>query len=199
VSLSLVLGLASGGLIFIVYWLYYLQVRRGQSIPNAATWWILVVASTINTLSYWLIVKDVGRAAMATAMCLSAWLVFLYILRHRYFAKMGPCEWIMLGLSALVLGYWALTRDARCTNLAVQIVLTLAFWPVINGLHKRKLKEKPLSWWLAVTSYLLLLASLAAHWEGDLAILAFPLLGLSGNLIVAVMAKGSADRYVPEL
>jgi len=171
-----------------VYYTYFLQVKRGDSIPNPATWSIWVAVMLLNGATYSKMTENLLESFVAIVAPVSLLFMFLYIIRHRKFGKLGKTEIIVLILTFLIGILWKFT-NATISNLCLQAILLFSFWPTAKGLIKNELKEKPLPWFIAVGAYLFLIAANAFNLNDDYAKLVFPLLnGVIGNGSIGIIA-----------
>jgi len=94
---------------------------------------------------------------------------------------------VVLFLSCVVGIFWKTTGDPVVSNLMMQIILVISFVPTLVGLIKRRLREKSLSWNLAVLSYCFLIVSIVSGSSWTWAQLAYPFFnGIVGNGSVAI-------------
>jgi len=176
---------------------YWLQVKRAVSTPNPATWLIWSVVSIMNAFSYFRVVEEDTLkvlAAIVSAVGLS--FVFIYTWRMDKFSKIGWVEVVSIILTLGVGLLWKIV-GAVSANLSLQLVLVISFYPTIRGLLKRKLREKPLPWVLAVAAQFFQIGSLILDWDtsGGWIALAYPLLnGVLGNGSVAMIVYLQAKQ-----
>ena len=182
------LGLISGLLLIPVYWSYYLQTRKGESVPNPATWLIWVVVMLFNGATYTIMVDNWLEGFISITAPILLLTSFIYFLTRRKFTKLGRTESIILMLTFLIGIVWKLT-NATVSNLCLQAILAFSFWPTIKGLLWGDNKEKPLPWLIAVVAYGFTITANVINFNGDYAKLIFPLInGVIGNGSVAVIA-----------
>ncbi|MFT6361432.1 MAG: hypothetical protein ACJA2Z_000423 [Candidatus Paceibacteria bacterium] len=92
--------------------------------------------------------------------------------------------------AALIVGvFWQVTGDAFLSQIALQIIIIIAYMPTLIGLDKGHAKENPLSWLIVVLAYVFLMISILIEYQGNWIELLFPLVnGLIGNGLVAYFA-----------
>ncbi len=167
---------------------YLVQVIKGKSIPNPATWLIWVVVTIINTLTYFLVTGgnlwiSLSSIVLATAIML----VFLFSLLKGKFSKLGRIEIISL-LVAFGIGlFWKLSGNYIISNISLQIVFLISFYPTLIALLKRQTREKPLAWFFASSSYTLQIINVIIS-GSPLFALAFPIVNLIGNGTIGFIA-----------
>jgi hypothetical protein len=86
---------------------YLVQVIKGRSIPNPATWLIWVIVTIINTLTYFLVTGG-NLWISLSSIVLACGIVFIFIfsLIKGKFSKLGKIEVISLVIAFGVVGYW---------------------------------------------------------------------------------------------
>ncbi|PIR86659.1 MAG: hypothetical protein COU11_04070 [Candidatus Harrisonbacteria bacterium CG10_big_fil_rev_8_21_14_0_10_49_15] len=168
---------------------YFCQVLRGDSTPNTTTWLIWSVVMTINSLTY---IEVAGSIKALSSLTTNAGIIaiFIYSLLKGKFTKVSRTDVACLALASMVGAVWQITDSAKIATVALQIVFVISFWPTINGLLKRRAREHPLNWDIAVVAYACLIASILLDWQGQhWTAIAFPLVnGIIGNGSVAVLA-----------
>ncbi|MFZ5364809.1 MAG: hypothetical protein ACOZBH_01240 [Patescibacteria group bacterium] len=186
---SEMLGLVSSLLIIPVYFIYLKQISKGESIPNPATWIILLVVMSMNAVTFAIMVISWEKCLLAIFCAAMTIIVFVYSYIKRKFVEFSKLDYFCLALAAAVGILWLTTGNARLANLMLQIILFVSFVPIWVGLKSGRLKEKSPPWILGVISYCLTLAVIISNWSGDIAQLLYPLVnGILGNGSVAVMA-----------
>jgi hypothetical protein len=170
---------------------YLLQVIRGSSIPNPATWFIWLVVMVLNTVTYYFVSKRNVWVVLTPSIITLGMLVILgYSTYTGRIGKVKRVEVVCFLLAVVVGTFWLTTRKAVISNLMMQIVLAISFVPTIIGLLKGELREKALPWNLAVLSYCFLIASILVGSEWTWVQLAFPAVnGIVGNGSVALITK----------
>lgn len=189
--MSGILSILSSLCILVVYATYFIQVRKGTSIPNPATWLIWTVVILMNSVTYFTVIHGDWVKTIYTvvaAVCVAS--LSLFSAAKGKFGRIGWTEWVALALCIFVGILWKTTGDAIVANLALQVILFISFIPTAVGLLKKKLCEGPLPWSLATFAYLLTIVALLLDWQpGNAASLAYPIVnGVMGNGLIAVIA-----------
>lgn len=180
--------------------LYLRQVVKSQSTPNPATWFMWLIIFTMNTVSYWTVVKgDFGKWAITLTSAVGLALIFTYSLLRGRFGKVGRVE-IACFLTAVGIGiFWKTTGNTVAANLLLQIIFLVSFIPTVVGLKRGELRERALPWDLAVLSYALMTLTIVVDWkEGSLLAFAHPIVnGILGNGSVALTIRLVPARSEP--
>ncbi|MFW0862743.1 MAG: hypothetical protein ACKKL6_04140 [Candidatus Komeilibacteria bacterium] len=175
--------------IFLVYLFYFLQVRKGTSKPNPATWLIWLMVMVINAFTYTFIVGDLYKALIAITASIMIGFTMVYALLNGRFGKLGQMEQITL-IACIIIGvFWRLGGDTSVAHLLLQVILLVSFIPTLVGLLKKTLTERPLPWLLAVMAYVFQMSALIIVWDGNWISLVYPFVnGILGNGSVALLA-----------
>ncbi len=183
------LSIASAVLILVTGVMYFLQVRRGQSHPNAATWIMWLFVDTLNLASYSEMVREEPfKAFAALAATINAFVIFTYATRHRHFAKIDRVDVALLLLTAMIAVIWKATGNATLSNVLLQGVFVISFALTIRSVWNGA-NEHPAAWLVAVAAYLLSIIAIVISWDSanDGWQLAFPIInGVLGNGSVPV-------------
>jgi hypothetical protein len=171
--------------------IYFLQVVKGTSKPNPATWIIWLIVGVINLITYFYVVEGgVLRTGVLVVVTSGIAAVTIYSLIYGKFSRLSLTDSICLILAGFVVVFWQTTGDPVRANLILQIVYAVSFIPTIIGLHKGTLVEKHLPWSLAIGAYCFMLLAVIVDWhKTHWVALAHPIInGLIGNGIVAYYA-----------
>lgn len=173
-----------------VIFIYFGQVIGGVSTPNPATWITWFVVMAINTVTYYFVSQgSIWQILTPFVITCGILIILVFSLVKGKFGRIGTIDVIILSLSVVVGIFWKITRDPIASNLLMQVILVVSFVPTVVGLLKGRLREKSLSWNLAVLSYGFLIASIVSSSEWNWTQLAYPFLnGIVGNGSVAITA-----------
>ena len=178
-------------LVFIVYITYFKQTLIGKSTPNPATWIIWLTVMIMNIFTYFTVVGgDYIKTMVPVTTTSFALLIFLYALFWGKFTKLSITECVCLILAIVVGMFWKVTHDDIITNLLLQVILAISFYPTIQRLLEKKSKEGPIPWALGVCAYIFLILSLCTGEEKQKwYAYAYPFVnGVLGNGSVAFIA-----------
>lgn len=183
---SVLSGLAMIGVVVF----YFRQITKGQSTPNPATWIISLVVMIINTLTYYFVSqKNVWLILTPSTIILGIVLIIIYSSIVGKLGKIGVVEIIAFLLAIAVGLFWQITKNSVVSNLMMQAIFIIGVIPTVIGVAKGNLKESPVSWTIAVVSYLFLIASILSRSEWTWAQLGYPIInGIFGNASVVVIA-----------
>lgn len=167
---------------------YLIQVIKGKSIPNPATWLIWVVVTIINTLTYFSVVQGNFWVSLSSiVLAVGILFIFLFSLVKGKFSKLGKIEIISL-LTAFGIGlFWKLSGNYIISNIALQAVFLISFYPTLVALLRGQTREQPLAWFFASTSYTLQIVNVFVS-ASPLFALAFPIVNLIGNGSIGLIA-----------
>lgn len=190
VAMPELLSLLASVLLTIVIIIYLRQVINGDSVPNPATWFIWMVATTLNALTY-LSIMDGNFVKSSITFVSAAGLtsIFLYAIIRGKFGPLGKVEVGVLLLSIVIGIFWRVSGNAVVSNLALQSILFISFIPTIRGLLKGELREKVPPWILAVLGHSCQTVAVLLDWSNNhWASVASPVInGILGNGSVAVI------------
>jgi hypothetical protein len=167
---------------------YFKQVFKEESIPNPATWLIWVVVTILNTLTYFLLSGGNFWISLASgAQAFMILVIFFFSLWKGKFSRLHAIDIICLVLALIIGIFWKISGNFVISNIALQALFTLSFYPTIYGLLTKKAKEKPAPWFFAVGSYSLQIINILLN-PVSLFALVFPIVNLLGQGIVGIIA-----------
>ncbi|MFT6829395.1 MAG: hypothetical protein ACJAV6_000221 [Candidatus Paceibacteria bacterium] len=183
-------AILSGLTLLISYILYYRQMRANVSTPNPSSWLIWSLILTINAFTYQEVLLSNQINAVTgyvAAACLIA--ISTYAMTKGKFSKLKRIDIFSFSAALIVGVFWQVTGDAFLSQIALQIIIIIAYMPTLIGLDKGHAKENPLSWLIVVLAYVFLMISILIEYQGNWIELLFPLVnGLIGNGLVAYFA-----------
>ena len=187
--MQLTLQILGSVLLVVVLFIYLNQIKNNQSTPNPGTWSVLFIIMGINAITYLTVVNgDYLKATIVFVSFLMICTITLYTFIKGKFAKISTFDKWTLFVSVLVGIFWQTSSDARISNALMQIILFITFWPIIIGLWRGRLKEKQLSWNLAVVAYIFQTISVLIAFNGDYLQLAYPVInGIIGNALIPLV------------
>lgn len=167
---------------------YLVQVVKGKSVPNPATWLIWVIVTIINMFTYFFVVKgSVWLSLSSIVLACGILFIFAFSLLKGKFSKLGKLEITCLALSFVIGLFWRLSGNSIVSNIAIQSIFLISFYPTLIALLNMQTKEKPLAWFFASTSYalqIILVLTSSAPLYG----LIFPIVNLIGNGTIGIVA-----------
>lgn len=177
---------------------YFKQLRKSESVPNPATWFIWIIFTVMNFYSFFLITdKHLWISSLALVNSLGTITLFLYSLTRRKFARLGATEVISLLIAGAIGIYWHISGNAIVANLSLQSILIISYYPTYVGLLRNTLRERPLSWILSTIGYIILFIAVFLERESiTLFALFFPLINVMLNGAVAVLAHRPRTQLI---
>ncbi len=167
---------------------YFKQLLKDESVPNPATWLIWLVVTILNTVTYYIVAKRntwLSLTSIVLALVIAS--IFITALVKGKFSRLGLVEILSL-VFALVIGvFWKITGDAALSNICLQAIFLISFYPTIHGLLTHASKEKPLPWAFASMSYALQIINVVLSQITSVA-LVFPIVNLIGNGTVGLFS-----------
>lgn len=167
---------------------YLRQVIKNESTPNPTTWVIWVMVTIINAATYFSVVKDNPWIALASGVtALMVFLIFITSLFKGKFTKLNYVDIASLILAVVVGVFWQVSGNAIISNIFLQIVFIISFYPTIHSLIVGVAKEKPLPWFLGSCSYILQILNILLN-PITLWALVFPITQLIGQGAIALLS-----------
>ena len=169
---------------------YILKLFFGSTKAAPTTWGIALIAMTLNGLTYYKIVNGAWRELILPGIMEIAILTILIrAIQKGDRKKLSGIEKLCILIGGSVVITWTIS-NARIANILVQIMLITSFIPTIEGLIKGYLRDHPLPWLLAVSSYVFQIALVTTNpEEWSWYALLFPICnGILGNGSIAVAA-----------
>lgn len=188
------LALIAGAINIWAFWLYNKDVFLGGTRPNAATWSLWALVTSVQAMSYdamgvhWS--KLVVMVSDAT-LCIGTFF-FLW-----YAGKFGKLDKesrriVVLGIAAFVL--WQAT-SATLGNIMSQIPYAMAFWPTIRNTRDGKTLEVPRVWVLFTISFVLSLIVVCLEWPENKWEFLFPIVAIVMHAVLAYYAFRGRKLY----
>ncbi len=167
---------------------YFKQVLKNESTPNPATWLIWFVATILNTATYFIIVNgSIWVSLSSIVLAIEIFAIFVLTLFKGKFTRLGKIEIASLLIAFAVGIFWKLTGDAIISNILLQVIFIISFYPTIHGLMFNNAFEKSTPWFLAVVAYGLQIAVVLLN-PLSLVALTFPIVNLVGNGSIGLLA-----------
>lgn len=167
---------------------YFLQVLKNESVPNPSTWLIWVVVTAMNTFSYFLVSEGNLWVSLASiVLAIEIFLIFVLSLLKGKFSRLNTIDIISLAFALIIGVFWKISGNFLISNICLQILFAISFYPTIHGLLTKRAQEKPIPWFFAVGSYSLQIINVLLN-PVTLFALVFPIVNLLGNGIVGVIA-----------
>lgn len=160
---------------FVIYWL---QMWKGGSVPNIATWLLWVFLMSLTASSYFKMSGNLAKSILAPEVflgCLITLIIAFVIGRFSGLDKFGIIA-LLLGVFGVFV--WWKTNSAFYAHLISLVCNFIAVLPTFRLLWKDPTKEKPLPWAIWVLSYVLMIVVVLMLWENKWEELAYPALSI---------------------
>lgn len=160
---------------FVIYWV---QIWKGGSEPNIATWLLWVFLMSLTASSYFKMSGNLAKSILPSEVflgCLITLIIALWIGRFSGLDKFGVVAFL-LGLFGVFV--WWRTNSALYAQLISLLCNFIAVLPTFHLLWKDPTKEKPLPWAIWVLSYVLMVIVVLMLWEDRWEELAYPALSI---------------------
>lgn len=184
-----IISILSGLCFLALYPFYIVQMKRGESTPNPATWFIWWIVSIGNAYTYLYITHDnPWKASIALVAPFAILVTLIFAVYYSKFTKFKCIEWIIVTLTIVFAVVWYYTNDERLANGLIQIILIISFIPTIEDLVKKEAKERPVPWLFAVIAYSLSTFVVLFEYTDWLQVL-YPVgNGIIGNGIILILS-----------
>jgi uncharacterized membrane protein YfhO len=175
-------------LVVLGYGLYIRQMLTGASKPNAVTWTLSLFIVVLNGKSYLDMSGDIMKTILpiVSAVLLLVLYTILITKVGLRFAALEAVEWWAFGLGIVAAVIWWWFKSATYANLLFQAPIALSFFPMLKGVWKNPLCEKPDAWWVFTLAYIVSLILLVLRWTGHPLELVFPIGGVFFHALVAL-------------
>lgn len=190
-NISDICSILSNLIIIVVFAFYFKQVVGGTSTPNPATWFIWFVVTIMNAITYYHTVgEDIFKFMITAIVACNVSLIFAYSIWRGKLTKLGKIDGTCLFLAISVGVFWQTTGNNVITNLLLQVILMISFFPTISGLLWGDGREKAPPWLLATVAYTFLALAIITDWKGGgwLALIHPVVVGILGNGSVGLLA-----------
>ncbi len=170
------------------YVLYNIQTKRGSSKPKFVTWFIWMIAATINAVTF-TEVTSFPLALQYIVGSFAATVTFILALRWKKFKWPDSVEIFVLVLCVLSFVVYWYYRDASTANLIMMLTVVISFHPTLKDVYKDPTKDEPLSWWVWTVACLVTLLNATLSYNGDFVSIFNPAYLALFHLVVAVLAR----------
>ena len=175
---------------------YYYFTTKDKAKPNPATilvWWAV---SILNFGSYFKVVNEnYYKAAIAVVLTIGLSAVLVYAFRNGKFSRLAKEDMYCVGFAVIIAIFWAISGNAKVSNLLLQIIIVVSFFPTIRGLIQGTGQEQNLTWNLAVVAYILQTIAVYLDPEQTWISMAYPVInGIIGNGAVSVVIYFTRNR-----
>jgi hypothetical protein len=162
--------------------------------PNIVTWFIWGSMSALNFLSYLALSQSIVVSLLSLTGAAMCSLTFLVVLFKRNFRRPRVNDLVALGLGMVAIAVWKLWDSATYANLIVLAGIAVGFFPTYRDVLQDPENEPSLPWYLWATAFTLGLAVALLKWEGNPAVLAYPVSMALMHLAVPLLGRMAAAR-----
>lgn len=185
---STVLAGVAGVLGIVGFIIYNRKPSDSSFRPSIATWGIWAFVAVLNLRSYSAMSKDLVTSilpAIGTLFCIATFIGVIF--RGKITAlKCYDIASLALGIAGVVAGkLWSSTH----ANLVVQGALAIGYVPTYVIVVKSPKEERSLPWFVWAGAYLMQLFVIGLRWQGNYAVLAYPVLEAANCLCVGLLAR----------
>lgn len=142
------------GLMSLFALLYIARATGGASQPVLMTWLLFAVATSLSFTTYWAAdAKRDWQVNIANSVdVVLCWLIFFFVLLGGRRVRLGLnlFEIGCLGASALIFWLWRRTRAHKSSNVALQLLMVVAYLPTYYQLWYARHNTEPLLLWCIV-------------------------------------------------
>ncbi len=200
---ELILGIVAGFLHLVAFGIYNIQMIKGKSVPNPATWFLWLFVSTLNCITYFFASEDWVKTILPAASSAACIVTFSFALFRGKFSRLKLWHWPVLMVGVVSIVVWWKFKDASFANLIMQFSILISFIPTISGVWQEPKTEQGLPWFIWSFAYILGISVVILRWrEGHWIDLVYPfncliLHGLVG--LLALRQDRSITRPLPRL
>lgn len=174
------------------------QIYHGRSVPNPATWLVWLGLGTLNTVTYFLVLRRNWYECLISivvTLCLAV--LFGYSLFFGKFSVMSQAEkYYTVAVAATVLT-WFVTGNARIANGITQVLYLTSYVPTVIGIRRGSAREAPAAWVLATCAYAAATLAVLSNFNGDWLTLFYPFVtGVLGNATIATLASSTRHTKI---
>ena len=128
---------------------YGYQISRRQVLPTLSTWFILVVATSLNVVSYLVATRaDVLSGALGLTDAFVCWFILIVTVRSTGVKMQWQTfEKYYLTASGVIVLCWMLSRSAFITNVLMQILITVGCTATIQRLFYANENHESFFYW----------------------------------------------------
>ena len=164
-------------------------IRKGEIKPALAMWSFFTIAVAMSLTTY----ISSGEGTYIDNVLNTTDLIYvcaMTIATLKYgdsSTKFKAFDLLCLGLVLLITAYWFISKQHFITNLAIQLILVIAYFPVFHRLFKTKVNTESFSLWLIM----LVVSSLAViNSEGQLAFI------YSMRAVISILVLLSVMKFI---
>lgn len=185
---AVILSVISGLLQICGYVVYNRLSRKGEIVPDGASWGIWAFGSILNVYSYVTLTQDWVKDILPICCALSCMITFLARAYRKEFGKIDLKGWIILVLDLGITWVWYKYTTAEEASLLYQVSTIISFAPMILGLKNKTDKEDWRPWIIWTVAYCLWAVSVVMRLN-NLSELAYPITCFVMHALMAFIAR----------
>ncbi len=187
----------SGIIMLIVPCIVISRVLKNEIKPNATSFLIRSVTAIANLVTYMIMTNhDMLKLVIIFSAMVSLIAIFLACVCKNGMGRLTWVECTSLILGSIIMIFWIYSGKNTATNMLLQSIITLAYWPVIDGVTKKRNNEIPLPWALASTAYLFALTGLLISGSSFVSMVN-PIIGVITNVLTTVVVIVANKKAQP--
>jgi hypothetical protein len=170
------------------YFLYFFQIKKGESNPKLVTWGLWSLLSILNFASYREMTNFIYSLQFFSDAVLCI-VIFFYAYFHKNMKVWNKEDSVVALLGILSMIYWWQFKEASFANIIICLCYIVSFYPTIKEVRKNPNTENPVSWYICALAYGF--TSYEVYLDEDSQQVDFlsPILLLILHLLVALFAK----------
>jgi hypothetical protein len=138
--------------------LYIWNTKRNGVTPNPAQFLIRTGVAVINSIVYFHAAEMNFRKTSITFSSIFCMIsISIYCWVNGKFAAIRKIDIVCISSAVIVTLFWLLTNDKTLATWILQAVILLGIFPAVQGICTGVLKELPLTWFLGVAAYSLII------------------------------------------
>lgn len=170
------------------YFLYFLQIKRGDSDPKLVSWGLWSFLSILNFASY-REMTNFSHSLQFFSDAILCIIIFFYAYFHKNMKVWNKEDYIVLLLGFLSMIFWWQYKEASYANIIVCVCYIVSFYPTIKEVYRNPNSENPLSWYVCTLAYWFTLYEVWVDKKSHTLDFLAPVLLLILHLLVALLAK----------
>ncbi len=134
------------------YFIYLIQIKRGDSEPKLVSWGLWSFLSIFNFASY----REMTSFIYSLQFCSDAFLciiIFFYAYFHKNMKVWNKEDTLVSLLGLLSIIVWWQSKEASYTNFIICVCYIISFYPTIKEVWKNPNTENPASWYICTLAY----------------------------------------------
>lgn len=181
----------TAGIIAAIPYCYYIWIGDVQ--PATATWIVAVITVSLSYSTYWS-TDDISRSFMSNAGnlvdLLVVWMILISIIvQNGLHITLSVFDILCLSCSASILLWWWRTRAAKLSNLLIQVVMVIAYFPTYHKLWESETNTELFFMWI-VSWFAGIFALLSGRFHRDGLAMTYALRAiLSVSLVLYLMIR----------